>query len=73
MSGAIHPLPPHAFMAWCLVKAQGHLYLLPLCVLHLKPFVHRLLQALHENDCDIWIEFCEWHLKMCVADKEFIE
>jgi hypothetical protein len=20
MSGAIHPLPQHAFMAWCLVK-----------------------------------------------------
>jgi len=23
MSGAIHPLPQYAFMAWCLVKAQG--------------------------------------------------
>jgi len=23
MSGAILPLPQHAFMAWCLVKAQG--------------------------------------------------
>jgi len=29
MSGAIHPLPQYAFMAWCLVKAQGQLYLLP--------------------------------------------
>jgi hypothetical protein len=28
MSGAIHPLPQYAFMAWCLVKAQGQLYLL---------------------------------------------
>jgi len=28
MGGAIHPLPQYAFMAWCLVKAQGHLYLL---------------------------------------------
>jgi hypothetical protein len=28
MSGAIHALPPYAFMAWCLVKAQGQLYLL---------------------------------------------
>jgi hypothetical protein len=27
MSGAIPPLPQHAFMAWCLVKAQGQLYL----------------------------------------------
>jgi len=24
--GAIHPLPQYAFMAWCLVKAQGQLY-----------------------------------------------
>jgi hypothetical protein len=23
MSGAIPPLPPYAFMAWCSVKAQG--------------------------------------------------
>jgi hypothetical protein len=28
MSGAIPPLPQYAFMAWCLVKAQGQLYLL---------------------------------------------
>jgi hypothetical protein len=27
MSGAIPPLPHYAFMAWCLVKAQGQLYL----------------------------------------------
>jgi hypothetical protein len=27
MSGAIHPLPQYAFMAWCSVKAQGQLYL----------------------------------------------
>jgi hypothetical protein len=27
MSGAIHPLPQYAFMAWCLLKAQGQLYL----------------------------------------------
>jgi hypothetical protein len=30
MSGAIPPLPQYAFMAWCLAKAQGQLYLLPL-------------------------------------------
>jgi hypothetical protein len=30
MSGAIPPLPQYAFMARCLVKAQGQLYLLPL-------------------------------------------
>jgi hypothetical protein len=27
MSGAIPPLPQYTFMAWCLVKAQGQLYL----------------------------------------------
>jgi hypothetical protein len=27
MSGAIPPLPQYAFTAWCLVKAQGQLYL----------------------------------------------
>jgi hypothetical protein len=27
MRGAIPPLPQYAFMAWCLVKAQGQLYL----------------------------------------------
>jgi len=30
MSGAITPLPKHAFMAWCSVKAQGQLLPLPL-------------------------------------------
>jgi hypothetical protein len=27
MHGAIPPLPEYAFMAWCLVEAQGQLYL----------------------------------------------
>jgi hypothetical protein len=27
MSGAIHPFPQYAFMAWCPVKAQGHHHL----------------------------------------------
>jgi hypothetical protein len=27
MSGAIPSFPQYAFMAWCLVKAQGQLYL----------------------------------------------
>jgi hypothetical protein len=27
MSGAVPLLPQYAFMAWCLVKAQGQLYL----------------------------------------------
>jgi hypothetical protein len=29
MSGVTPPLPQNAFMAWCSVKAQGQLYLLP--------------------------------------------
>jgi hypothetical protein len=29
MCGAIPPLPHYALMAWCSVKAQGQLYLLP--------------------------------------------
>jgi hypothetical protein len=29
MSGAIPPFPQYVFMAWCSVKAQGQLYLLP--------------------------------------------
>jgi hypothetical protein len=29
MHGAIPQLPQYAFMAWCSVKAQGPLYLLP--------------------------------------------
>jgi hypothetical protein len=28
MSGAIPPLPKYAFMAWCLVKAQGQIYVI---------------------------------------------
>jgi hypothetical protein len=34
MSGAILPLPQYAFMAWCLFKAQGQLYLFYLLRLH---------------------------------------
>jgi hypothetical protein len=29
MIGAIPPLSQYAFMAWCLVKAQGQLYFIP--------------------------------------------
>jgi hypothetical protein len=32
MGGAIHPLPQYAFMAWCLVKAQGQLHLFTSCI-----------------------------------------
>jgi hypothetical protein len=36
MHGAIPPLPQYAFMAWCLVKAGGQLYLYPLGALIAK-------------------------------------
>jgi hypothetical protein len=32
--GAIPPLPQYAFMEWCLVKAQGQLYLYLYCILN---------------------------------------
>jgi hypothetical protein len=38
MSGAIHPLLQYAFMAWCLVKAQGQLYLFTLKVANIIRF-----------------------------------
>jgi len=34
MSEAIPPLPQYAFMAWCLVEAQGQLYLYILLNVH---------------------------------------
>jgi len=45
MHGAILPLPQHAFIAWCSVKAQGQLLPLPYaaCILALKwrPHIRR--------------------------------
>jgi len=41
MSGAIAPLPHYVFMAWCLVKAQGQLYLLPFPLLAFIIFYFR--------------------------------
>jgi hypothetical protein len=38
MSGAIPPLPQYAFMAGCLVKAQGQLYLCLYIYLYLIKF-----------------------------------
>jgi hypothetical protein len=44
MSGAIHPLPQYAFMAWCLVKAQGQLYL------YLLPYQCKLIRPVELHD-----------------------
>jgi hypothetical protein len=55
MSGVIPPLPQYAFMAWCLLKAQGQLYL------YLKRylFVHPLnylhgVESLFFYECETW-------------------
>jgi hypothetical protein len=42
MNGAIPPLHQYAFMAWCLVKAQGQLYL----YLYLLPKSSAVLKVL---------------------------
>jgi hypothetical protein len=47
MSGVIHPLPQYAFMAWCLVKAQGPLYLY-LINISKKAYYLEILKQLHE-------------------------
>jgi hypothetical protein len=45
MNGAIHPLPQYAFMAWCLVKAQGQLYLYLYLTLWKPKFHYRVLKS----------------------------
>jgi hypothetical protein len=42
MCGAIPPLPQYALMAWCSVKAQGQLYLLP----------SNILESSHSHECN---------------------
>jgi hypothetical protein len=63
MSGAIPPLPQYAFLAWCLVKAQGQLYLyLHLLARALKLHIHTAWEGLYSCTCDefysliIWVE-----------------
>jgi hypothetical protein len=54
MSGDIPPLPQYAFMAWCLVKAQGQLYL----------YLSNLKGRYHLED--LWIDgriILDWILK----------
>jgi hypothetical protein len=43
--GAIPPLPHYAFVAWCLVKAQGQLYLYHTCLMcEMKEYSKQKLQ-----------------------------
>jgi hypothetical protein len=44
MSGDMPPLPQYAFMAWCLVKAQGHFYFYFLIFDYLK-FVRCIIKV----------------------------
>jgi hypothetical protein len=66
MSGAIPPLSQYAIMAWCLVKAQGQLYL----YLYLK-----LLSA-KVNYCTCqrmtWIEAFNWCIKITTVTSSCI-
>jgi hypothetical protein len=53
MSGAIPPLLQYTFMEWCLVKAQGQLYLyLPLAsdvlLTTLNPLIENLMQTVDQ-------------------------
>jgi hypothetical protein len=45
MSGAIPPLPQYAFMAWCLVKAQGQTYLFYLYNFRIVPLLSDVLSC----------------------------
>jgi len=47
MSGAIPPLPQYDFTTWCLVKAQGQLYLLLLLVHSHHPILGKDLKMRH--------------------------
>jgi hypothetical protein len=57
MSGAIHPLPQYAFMAWCSVKkAQGQLYLYLL--------YKRLTEIIEHNDINVvWLVYFYNHTR----------
>jgi hypothetical protein len=47
MSGAIPPLPQYAFMAWCLVKAQGHSLLRSVALINFERFKCSTWNAFH--------------------------
>jgi hypothetical protein len=60
MRGAIPPLPQYAFMAWCLVKAQGQLYILKevYCYENRPMF----LRACHwDRSWDSWVQYTPSH------------
>jgi hypothetical protein len=46
MSGTIFPLPQYVFMAWCLVKAWGRLYLMPLPFSFHFPYTYNYVEKI---------------------------
>jgi hypothetical protein len=69
MSGTIPSLPQYAFMAWCLVKAQGQLYLL-----HLQALPQMVVLPAHALDtpptpaCGRAGTFCQkWSSSFCAS------
>jgi hypothetical protein len=67
--GAIPPLSQYAFMAWCSVKARGHLYLLPStlesmnlsCACYLGTETSFLAFRTHSNRPATWLFSASWN------------
>jgi hypothetical protein len=78
MSGAIPPLPQYSFMAWCLVKAQGQLYLHPVGVgsIHRRASTYteqhntekRRHTAMLVAGFEVPTPVLEWSYVICVVD-----
>jgi hypothetical protein len=73
MSGAIHSLRQYAFMAWCLVKAQRQLYLLPFIIsvrcLDIPTDPPPSTNRLYDNICHH--KYCNWCQDVgCSPDKQ---
>jgi len=51
MSGAIPPLPQYAFVAWCLLKAQGELYTYIYNDLNIYIYIYKCFQQLETFFC----------------------
>jgi hypothetical protein len=69
MSGAIPPLPQYAFMAWCLVKAQGKLYLYLVLLIKVIYFSVESLGVLKHIQDAILLASCCLQAKMFVQIK----
>jgi hypothetical protein len=74
MSGAIPPIHQYAFMAWCLFKAQGHLYLYFTVSVSEKKVLKKIIRIKkrrrNKNNTRVcpkvsglaaWSENCKWY------------